>query len=471
MRTLQFTGRYEAEALEETLSRALGSGYRLERELMGGGMSRVFVALEFALERRVAVKVLPSDLAATVSIERFRREILVSAALQHPNIVPVLSAGEADGLPFFIMPYIEGASIRTRLRGGTLAVRDVVHIMRDVGRALEFAHARGVVHRDIKPDNILSAGGVAVVTDFGVAKAINAARASQTKSETTITRVGTSLGTPAYMAPEQIAADPSTDHRADIYSLGVTVYEMLSGEAPFRGETPQEMLSAQMTAHPAPLSTHRDDVPAALERLVFWCLEKQPDKRPQSASDIIASLDDPSTMSGDFATPISRRPRSIRWLAIALGLAVTGVITVVQFANRSAAPDPHSIAVLPIAVLSEDTITGQEALALAANLRSSLGQLLGVHVASRSTGSNATVFDPVVIGRQLHVSNLVQAALERDGKRVRFAVQLVSTKDGLSIWSDVFEAESKSLFDVQRIITDHVVRGIGQQFSASAALP
>src|SRR6476469_5943691 len=249
-------------------------------------MSSVFIARDNSLGRDVVVKVLPYELAATVSVERFKREIMLSAALQHPHIVPVLSAGEttfdADDpagirLPFFIKPFVEGESLRTRLARGPVSVREAVSILKDVARALVYAHGRGVIHRDIKPDNILLSGGSATVTDFGVAKAITASREGnkpqpQTRSGT-ITLVGTSIGTPAYMAPEHAAGDPNTDHRADLYALGIVGYEMLVGTPPFHGRAPQQLLAAQLTEAPPPIGSRRYDVPGALATLIMKLLE------------------------------------------------------------------------------------------------------------------------------------------------------------------------------------------------------
>ena len=205
----------------------MGDAYLLERELGGGGMSRVFLAHERALGRKVVVKVLLPELAAGVNVERFRREIQLAAQLQHPHIVPLLSAGEAEGLPYFVMPFVTGESLRKRVaREGEFPIAETVRILRDVVSALAYAHGYGVVHRDVKPDNVLLSGGVAVVTDFGVAKAVSA---SSEPGATGLTSLGVALGTPAYMAPEQATASPQTDHRADIYALGVVAYEMLTG--------------------------------------------------------------------------------------------------------------------------------------------------------------------------------------------------------------------------------------------------
>jgi tetratricopeptide (TPR) repeat protein/TolB-like protein len=283
-----------ASDLRERLQVSLGGAYTIERELGGGGMSRVFVADETSLGRKVVVKVLPPELAAGVNVDRFKREIQVAARLQHPHIVPVLSAGEFEGLPFYTMPLVDGSSVRARLANGPLSITETVNILREVARALAYAHANGVVHRDIKPDNVLLTGGSATVTDFGIAKALSAARAEGPGSPT-LTAMGTSLGTPTYMAPEQAAGDPSTNHRADIYSFGCMAYELLTGHPPFAGLTPHKLFAAHMGEKPVPVNEVRLDTPQALADLVMHCLEKEPDNRPQNASDVASILD---TVSG-----------------------------------------------------------------------------------------------------------------------------------------------------------------------------
>lgn len=287
--------------LRESLQQSLGAAYTIERELGGGGMSHTYVAQENALRRRVVVKVLSPDLALGVSVDRFKREIQLAAALQHPHIVPVLSAGDTNGLPYYTMPFVDGESLRARLARGPLPLGEAVGILRDVAKALAFAHAQGVVHRDIKPDNVLLAGGSATVADFGIAKAITAAR-THAPGET-LTQVGTALGTPAYMAPEQAAGDPGTDQRADLYALGVMAYEMLAGQAPFHGLTPQRLLAAHMAERPVNIAERRSDLPPAMAELVMRCLEKEADRRPQSASDIVRYLDTITSGSGQTAAP------------------------------------------------------------------------------------------------------------------------------------------------------------------------
>ena len=290
--------------LRDQLQHTLGSAYTIDRELWGGGMSRVFVARDEALRRNVVVKVLPPDLMAGVNAERFHREIQLAAALQHPHIVPLLSAGQTDGVPYYTMPFVEGDSLRARLSlDAQLPMTEAIGVLRDVAKALAYAHDRGIVHRDIKPDNVLLSGGSAVVTDFGIAKAISASRTVTPGG--TLTQMGTSIGTPAYMAPEQAAADPATDHRADIYSFGCLAYEMLAGRPPFVGKTPQKLLAAQMGEAPQPLMDLRPDTPGTLAALVMACLEKDADDRPQHAVDIVRMLETVTSGGGHAAAPLA----------------------------------------------------------------------------------------------------------------------------------------------------------------------
>jgi tetratricopeptide (TPR) repeat protein/TolB-like protein len=274
--------------INDRLQSTLGAAYTLQHELGGGGMSRVWLARENALGRDVVVKLLHPELAGGVNVDRFKREIQLAAQLQHPHIVPILSAGEMDGLPYLTMPFVAGRSLRERLsESPPLSMDETVSILRDVARALAYAHGRGIIHRDIKPDNVLLAEGSATVTDFGVAKAVNAARSAP---GSTITSIGTSIGTPAYMAPEQCAGDPNTDHRADIYAWGIMAYEMLAGRLPFLYKAPHELLAAQISEVPKPIETLQPDTPAALAQVVMQCLEKSPDARPQSAAILVQAL-------------------------------------------------------------------------------------------------------------------------------------------------------------------------------------
>jgi len=285
------------DSFESELRTALGDNYVLERELTGSGMSRVFLATEQSLSRQVVVKVLPPELAAGVNRERFRREIQLAAQLQHPHIVPLHAAGSAGDLLYFTMPYIEGESLRHALHEGVkFSAREVVRILHDVSDALAYAHSRGVIHRDIKPGNVLRSGTHAVVTDFGVAKAISAAMPT-----VGMTTSGMAIGTPAYMAPEQLAGDPAADHRVDLYAVGLLGYELLAGEAPFKASSPQETMAAQLTRAPEPISKRRPDAPPALAALLTRCLAKNPADRPQTATEVVSLLDSLEISSGAMA--------------------------------------------------------------------------------------------------------------------------------------------------------------------------
>src|SRR5688572_3292201 len=283
---------------EERLHTALSHAYEIERELTGAGMSRVFVATDRALGRKVVIKVLPPELTAGVNRERFRREVQVAAQLQHPHIVTLISAGEDGDIVYYTMPFIEGESLRVALEKGPLSVRDVVRILHDVVDALAYAHARGVIHRDIKPGNILKLGAHALVTDFGVAKALNAAMPTSG-----ITSSGMAIGTPAYMAPEQLAGDPAADHRIDIYAVGLLAYELLTGESPFTGPSPQATMAAQLTRDPEPLYIVCPDVPPPLSAIIMQCLAKEPNDRPPTAEALMTALDSITTSSGDVKVP------------------------------------------------------------------------------------------------------------------------------------------------------------------------
>jgi tRNA A-37 threonylcarbamoyl transferase component Bud32/tetratricopeptide (TPR) repeat protein len=321
-----------APDLREQLLSNLGSGYTFDRELGGGGMSRVFVADDLRLGRRVVVKVLAPDLAAGVSVERFEREIRLAASLQQANIVPLLAAGDVGGLPYYTLPFVDGETLRARIARGPLSISETVGILRDVARALAYAHRHGVVHRDVKPDNVLLSEGAAVVTDFGIAKAL--AASMHERPGESLTQLGSSIGTPAYMAPEQVAGDPDVDHRADIYALGVTGYELLAGHPPFHGRSPQKLLAAHLGESPEPIDTLRPDAPPSLARLVMRCLEKEPADRPQSAAELVRALDDVATSGSREAAPaITLAIRHALGRALALyAIAFLGVTLLTRLA-------------------------------------------------------------------------------------------------------------------------------------------
>jgi tRNA A-37 threonylcarbamoyl transferase component Bud32/tetratricopeptide (TPR) repeat protein len=312
----------------DQLQATLAGTHTLERELGGGGMSLVWLAEETRLKRKVVVKVLSPELAQGISVERFEREIQTVAQLQQANIVPVITSGDTNGLPYYTMPFVEGESLRARVARGPLPVADVIGIMRDVSKALGYAHKHGVVHRDIKPDNVMISGGTAVVTDFGIAKAISDSRESSstsTRSES-LTQLGTSIGTPAYMAPEQAAGDPGVDHRADIYSLGCMIYELLAGQSPFAGRSPQRMLAAHMSEMPKPIGEVRPEIAPAFADLITQCLAKEPADRPQSAHDIAQILDGIATGTGVHSGSMLSAGRISNGRALAIYAGAVAVV-------------------------------------------------------------------------------------------------------------------------------------------------
>ncbi|HVA58494.1 MAG: serine/threonine-protein kinase [Gemmatimonadaceae bacterium] len=307
------------------LALALASRYRLDRQIGAGAMATVYLAQDLKHHRPVAIKVLKPQLTATLGGERFLREVEISARLTHPLILGLFDSGELGGFLFYVMPYVEGESLRARLdREGPLPVAEACHILRDVADALAYAHRHGVVHRDIKPDNILLADGHAMIADLGVAKAVSDASADDL-TRARLTMPGTTVGTPAYMAPEQAAADPDIDARADLYAFGVVAYEMLSGRPPFTGATTQQVVAAHVSRAPEPLAKFRAGLPTAVEALVMQCLEKDPAKRPRDAGALLPVLEAAATVGGASARGQGRRS-SWTWASIAVALAIAAVV-------------------------------------------------------------------------------------------------------------------------------------------------
>jgi tRNA A-37 threonylcarbamoyl transferase component Bud32/TolB-like protein len=431
--------------LRDQLGAALGS-YAIERELGGGGMSRVFLATEIALGRRVVIKLLPPELAHAVSADRFRQEIRLAASLQHPHLVPILTAGEADGLLYYTMPFVEGESLRARLaRSGELSLREALRVLRDVAAALDYAHRRGIIHRDIKPDNVLLSGGEALVTDFGVAKALTA---SATAGETGLTELGVALGTPAYMAPEQAAADPLVDHRADLYAFGCLAYECLSGEPPFAGRPTRALLAAQLTETPEALARRRPNLPPALTTLVMRCLEKRPADRPQTASEVLAVLDGAMTPSGEAPPTVrvdaARRGR--RWTllaALAAGVvAVAGGAALLKArSGPRVTPSAAFIAVMPLTPASPDSALARLGRDLTVTLSANLdgvGEIRTVDALTilaqvRPSEATPSLADAAALSRRLGAKSVLQGTLVRTGGMVRAHVGLFTTDSAAAV--------------------------------------
>lgn len=415
--------------LRDQLQAALSDGYRLERELGGGGMSRVFLAEERALGRRVVVKVLSPDLAAGVNLERFKREILLTARLQHPHIVPVFTTGDTAGLPYYTMPYVEGESLRVRLmRTAAMPIAVAVSILRDVARALEFAHAKGVVHRDIKPDNILLTGDTAAVADFGIAKALLASRVG-TDSEG-MTDVGVAIGTPQYMAPEQAAADPVLDTRVDLYALGCVAYEMLAGEPPFAGRSGAALLRAHIVDAPAPVETKRADVPEALAALIARCLAKDPADRPPGAHDVIAVLDNLA----------AAEPRGTGALG---GTTGTEVPTIV---------------VLPFASAGEEQESDHFADGLTDEVITDLSMIKTLRVISRQSAMRLKGSDKDLrtIARELGARYVLTGSIRRAGSSLRLTAQLVDARADATLWADRFSGTLEDIFAIQERLSRQI---------------
>ena len=421
-----------ADNLLAQLQSALGDAYSMERELGGGGMSRVFVAEETKLKRKVVVKVLPPDIAGTISVERFTREIQVAARLQHPHIVPLLSAGEAGGVPYYTMPLIQGESLRARLaRDAHLTPMEAVRVALEVADALGYAHSQGVVHRDIKPENILLSGNHAMVLDFGIAKAIDA---SKTHAGDAITGTGVSIGTPVYMSPEQAAGESQIDERSDIYSLGAVLYEMLSGKQPFTGATAAAILIARFRDTPTALRTIDGAIPSGVEKAVERAMMTSPGDRFRTAGDFLAALRD-SERDEVRLTPSS--------------------------GARATAPTEKSIAVLPFANMSADADSEYFSDGITEEIINALVQLPGLRVAARTSafafkGKNIDIGE---IGKALKVSTILEGSVRRAGKKLRITAQLINVSDGFHIWSERYDREMEDIFAVQ----DEISRAIAEQ--------
>ena len=339
--------------LHARVQAALGDAYQVERELTGGGMSRLFIATERSLHRQVVVKLLPPQLTSEVSAARFEQEIQVAARLQHPNILPVLSAGAKDDLLYYIMPYVPGESLRHRLtRERKLPVEDAARILAEIADALAYAHSQGVVHRDIKPENILLEGSHAVLTDFGVARALVAAASGAGR----FTDTGVVVGTPAYMSPEQAAGEHHIDARSDVYALAVVGYEMLSGALPFEGATARALLAAQLTALPKPVRSVRTDIPPHVSAAIDRALAKDPNQRFPGGAEFRDAL-------AQAKAPARRRPsRRAYVIAGVLLLILVGTVAALASRGRSRALDANLIAVAPFDVFDPKLSVWREGL-------------------------------------------------------------------------------------------------------------
>jgi eukaryotic-like serine/threonine-protein kinase len=452
--------------LGDWLQDALAGKYRLETELSGAGMSRVFLADEPSLERKVVVKVLPPELTATVSMERFRREILVAAHLQHPNIVPVLNAGDADGLPYYVMPFVDGDTLRARLaRSGELPMAEVIQILRDVVDALAYAHDEGIVHRDIKPANVLLTRQHALVTDFGVAKAlVEAAHDPGTR-----TSVGVVIGTAAYMAPEQGAADPGVDHRSDIYAVGALAYEMLTGHQLFPGRSVQATLAAHASEEVPDVRLERRTTPDALAVLIRRALEKRPADRPQSAHEMLSVLDSLSQPSAISVPGPGERRRRVALAAVGAASVLVVVASAIVW-TRDTPPAPRSglprLAVLPLenGGRSEDAyfVDG-----MTEAITTRLASLSGLRVIGRQSARRYADTDKSLrqIGSELEVDYLLTGSVRwdksrPDSHRISVRPALVRVSDETQVWGEPYDAVLSNVFELHGIVAERVASAL-----------
>ncbi len=433
------------------LPESLAGRYRVGRELGRGGMASVYLARDEKHGRDVAIKVIRQDLSASLGHERFLREIEIAARLRHPNIVPLYDSGEVDGSLFFVMPYEEGRSLRERLReSGALPIADALNVMRDVARALCYAHEHGVVHRDIKPDNVMLSGGAAVVTDFGIAKAIAAAGGNRPERDSArdpltgeLTALGTVIGTPAYMAPEQATGDTTVDHRADLYSFGCMGYELFAGRPPFQAESSHLLITAHLVTPPRQIAELRPDVPTRVAEMLSRCLAKAPADRPQSARELLPVLDgvpNVSTAQPKQERERRRRSQSRLWTAIA---AVAPVVAIGgYFATRnSAAAGSVTVAVLPFENTVRDSAVDFLADGLTDEVASALGRVPGILIKSRSGARRyrgRPDLDMREAGARLKADYLMTAAVRQDQGQWVLSADFARAVDATSLWDTSF---------------------------------
>ncbi len=404
------------------LQNALGDRYAIERELGRGGMATVYLARDLRLGRQVAIKVVRPELAAALGAERFLAEIKVTANLQHPNLVPLFDSGEADGLLFYVMPFVAGESLRDRLtRDRQLPVDEALQLTREIADALAYAHRLGVVHRDLKPENVLLAGGHALVMDFGIARAVSAAGGPR------ITEVGMALGTPPYMSPEQTMAETQLDGRSDLYSLAIVLYEMLAGEPPYTGPNPRAILARQLRDPIPSLRAVRESVPEFVEGAIRRALATAPADRFTTMN----------TFADALRKPATDQPRA------------------------------RSIAVLPFLNLSADPENEHFADGITEDVIAQLSKIRALHVISRTSvmpfkGRQQGLREIAV---QLQVATLVEGSVRRAGDRVRIVAQLVDGGTDEYLWAETYDRQLTDIFTIQMEVALHIATALKAELS------
>ncbi|HVF40431.1 MAG TPA: protein kinase [Gemmatimonadaceae bacterium] len=414
---------------ETTFARALAGRYTIERQLGHGGAATVYLADDVRHRRKVAIKVLRPELAAMLGAERFLREIEIAASLTHPHILPLFDSGEVEGVPYYVMPFVPGESLRDMMiRLKQLPVDDAVRIASQVGAALSFAHDKGVLHRDIKPDNVLMAHNHALLADFGIARAIDVS------SNERLTMVGIAVGTPAYISPEQAAGDPNADARSDLYSLGCVVYEMLTGQPPFTGTTVQSIIAKRFLEKPAPVTTLRDGIPIPVAVTVMRSIEREAIRRFSSVDEFVKSLNSDVTVSRDQ----------------------------MRAHQREGTSREHSIAVLPFTSMSTDQETEYFADGMTEDLISALSTVPSMRVPARTTSFayKRSTEDVRSVGHKLGVASVLEGSIRRVGNRLRVTAQLINVSDGFNLWSERYDREMKDVFEIQDEISAAIVNTV-----------
>jgi serine/threonine protein kinase/Tfp pilus assembly protein PilF len=412
----------------QRLREALSGSYSIDRELGRGGMATVYLAQDAKHDRVVALKVLHPDLAASLGPDRFLREIKLAARLNHPHILPLFDSGEVNGFLYYVMPYVEGESLRERLdRDGKLGIEEAVRLTQGIASALDYAHRQGVVHRDVKPENVMLYENMPMVMDFGIAKAVAA-------GSDTLTQTGMMIGTPAYVSPEQAAGETNLDGRSDQYSLACMLYEMIAGERPFSGNTPQSIMAKRFTETPQSLQSIRSSVPASVDWAVSKAMSTDTQSRFASTGLFAQAL-----VSGQLTTP-----------------------TNTDALPKATVSQAKSVAVLPFANMSADAENEYFADGIAEEIINALSRVQGLRIASRTSsfafkGKNEDIGE---IGRKLKVSTVLEGGVRKMGNRLRITCELVNVADGYHLWSERYDREIEDIFAIQDDISQAIVKAL-----------